>query len=134
MSRSVETEEWRAKRREERAKIIVHLEMLEEIGLLQPLKELCRAHAVLLEAVLSSTRTKRVVEARLACCLYLRTLDMSYPEIGRLLRRDHTSIMALVRKDRRKVVDQFERAGLPAPKFDQKEGEIAAGADESTKT
>ena len=109
-----EAEAWRKAREQMRE----HLEKLEQAGLIQPLRELCRAHSVLLEVVLSPSRTRRVVQARTACCLYLRTLEMSYPEIGKVMLRDHASIMALIRKERHKTVEQFERAGLPAPRFD----------------
>ena len=42
-------------------------------------------------------RHKTVHLARMACCLVLRRHGFSYPEIGRTLMRDHTTIMNSVR-------------------------------------
>jgi len=81
-----------------RSKLELHIEWLRNSNLYTPLEELCKAHSVWLETVLSPTRTKRVVQARLACCEYLRTLQMSYQEIGRVMLRDHSSVMNIVKK------------------------------------
>ena len=79
-----------------------HRERLMEMALLEPLEAICRALNVRLDSVLSVERTRRVMEARTACCLYLRSLRMSYSEIGHILLRDHTSIVKAVATHRKK--------------------------------
>lgn len=98
-----------------RSAIELHLEALKNMCLYTPLEELCKAHQVWLETVLSPAKTKRVMQARLACYTYLRTLDMSYTEIGRVMLRDHTSVLHAVKADRRKAKKAFADQGLEVP-------------------
>ncbi len=98
-----------------RSKLELHIEWLKNSCLYTPLEELCKAHSVWLEDVLSPAKTKRVMQARLACYEYLRTMEMSYPEIGRVMMRDHTSVMHAVKQDRRKAAQAFVDQGLEVP-------------------
>ena len=84
------------------SKLDLHIEWLKNSSLYKPLEDLCKAHSVWLETVLSPAKSKRVMQARFACYEYLRTLEMSYPEIGRVMLRDHTSVMHSLKQDRRK--------------------------------
>lgn len=49
----------------------------------------------------SPRRTLHLVRARRACAVALRRHGLSYAEVGRLLKRDHTSVLYLVRGERR---------------------------------
>ena len=48
--------------------------------------------------ILSRTRLRHVAHARAVVAWVLRQHELSFPAIGRLLGRDHTSIMTAVRK------------------------------------
>lgn len=56
-----------------------------------------QAHGVPLRELLGRRRHASVARARAALYTALRGHGMSYPEIGRLLRRDHTTVMSVVR-------------------------------------
>lgn len=49
--------------------------------------------------VFTLARTKSVVNARRAVAKLLRSKGLSYPEIGAILDRDHTTIMSLVKSE-----------------------------------
>lgn len=53
--------------------------------------------AVPIEIILGRRRTRTVVAARRKLCIALRDAGLSYPEIGRCIGRDHTSVIHLVR-------------------------------------
>ena len=74
------------------------LALIERLGLSGPLLEICREHNVLLEEVLVGVRTKNVVLARERCCGHLRSLQMSYMEVAKILGMDHTTAIAAVRR------------------------------------
>ena len=57
--------------------------------------EVCRASFVERDLLLSESRARRVTHARRLLVGVLRLSRWSYPEIGRALGRDHTSIMHL---------------------------------------
>jgi chromosomal replication initiation ATPase DnaA len=66
------------------------------------LRRIARKHGVKPEAVLGRGRHRHTAMARHEFFLMLRdTLDMSYPEIGKLLGVDHTTVMAGVKKGQR---------------------------------
>lgn len=67
-------------------------------GLLGLVDHVAEAHHVTRGDVLGRGRTKRVAQARHAVMRALRDMGMSYPEIGRLLGRDHTTVLAALRK------------------------------------
>ena len=66
------------------------------------------AFGVTFEMVLGRSRTFTVCRARDAVMTKLREQGLSYPEIGTLLGRDHTTVMAGVRRFE-------ERAKKPIP-------------------
>lgn len=67
------------------------------LGLYDEVIELCRHHKVVAEAVLGRSKYKNEALARHHLCWHLRTVHkMSFPEIGRLLELDHTSVMYAV--------------------------------------
>lgn len=80
-----------------RAKLDHHIEWLKNSDLYSPLDSICHAHSVWIESVLSPTKTKRVVQARVACFEHLRALEMSYSEIGRVMLRDSSSVMSALK-------------------------------------
>ena len=64
--------------------------------------------------IVGRARTKSIAEARMAVCLVAkRCTRLSYPEIGRVLGRDHTTVMALVQSaERLRAKDQWFAAAL----------------------
>jgi chromosomal replication initiation ATPase DnaA len=77
-------------------------ELLARLALLEPLEALCLQHHVPLDWVLIGQRTQSVVRARETCCMHLRHLGLSYPEIGKLLGMDHASVMSAVKRVKRR--------------------------------
>jgi chromosomal replication initiator protein len=62
-------------------------------------ERIARAHGVTYEDMMSASRLKAVTAARHAFMAELRmTYAMSTPEIGRIVGRDHTSVMHALRK------------------------------------
>lgn len=52
--------------------------------------------------IVGRLRTKSIAEARMLCCLLAkRCTRLSFPEIGMVLGRDHTTVMALVKSAER---------------------------------
>lgn len=76
--------------------------VLEQRGLLEVIDAIAAAHHVSRDEILSRSRVQSVVAGRRSLCVALRERGMSYPEIGRLVGRDHSTVMALLR-------DQGER-------------------------
>lgn len=72
---------------------------LQELEILDQVKHFARKHGVLLRAALSSTRSTNVVLARDAIIEFLRErFRYSSSETGKLLRMDHTSVQASMRR------------------------------------
>lgn len=67
-------------------------------GLLAMAEEVALAHHVTVEEVASRARSKRVCAARRVVFARLRSLGLSLPEIGRILGRDHTTVLVGLRK------------------------------------
>lgn len=55
--------------------------------------DICKAHGIPVAAVRGQVRTRAAISARRAICIELRKLHMSYGEIGRMINRDHTSVI-----------------------------------------
>lgn len=53
---------------------------------------------VTVEAILTGTRRPRVVSARHVACWLLRDTGRSFPDVGRTMRRDHSTVIYAVRK------------------------------------
>lgn len=81
-----------------RADLAYHLGALSRMGLLDGLLAIAKVHNVLFDDVLSANKSRMIMRARIACYLHLRGLDMSYPEIGRVMLRDHTTILYAVKR------------------------------------
>jgi hypothetical protein len=63
------------------------------------LRVVCVSYALELAALLSKDKHKNISEARQVACWLLRTrTKLSFPEIGRVVRKDHTSVMVGVKK------------------------------------
>lgn len=75
------------------------VERLAQRGLLELVDERAKAHHVTRTDVLGRSRTKSVAAARQAVYRGLRERGLSYPEIGRLLDRDHTTVMHACREE-----------------------------------
>lgn len=73
---------------------------LKEMGIFDQVVRLIRPRrGVTVEDLISRDRHKNVSAARHEIIYWIRTkLDWSYPEIGKLFERDHTSIMSAYRK------------------------------------
>lgn len=61
------------------------------------------SHGLSVEQIRGRDKSKSVVKCRIACCQELRRMGLSYPEIGRELRRDQGTIMALVKGTKCKI-------------------------------
>ena len=56
-------------------------------------------HSITVEQLLGPRRQQTYVAARRECAERLRNeLEMSYPKIGKVMNRDHTSILHLLKK------------------------------------
>lgn len=72
---------------------------LQRIHALETVLRLCKGYGVSFNSVISNSRYKTVVKARHhAWALIRNSMDMSFPEIGEMWSRDHTSIIYGVRK------------------------------------
>ena len=60
-------------------------------------EEVCRRHGVDLLELRGPVKTKEMVDARRDAARVLRALGLSSLVIGRLLKRDHSSILSLLR-------------------------------------
>lgn len=77
-------------------------------------RDVAQRHRMTIEELRSPRRARKYVEARQeAAYLLCRLTSLSYPAIGRILDRDHTSIIHSVRK-------YIERHGLPS--IDDRQG------------
>jgi len=70
----------------------------EKRGLVGTFTLVCRAHGIRLQDVFGRGRSKSLARARAECWAYTRRLGWSFPEIGNLWMRDHTTIMSATRK------------------------------------
>ena len=57
------------------------------------LNEAAELYGVTIEQLLSNSREYRVVRARQAACWLLRGYGLSFPRIGAIVSRDHTTVM-----------------------------------------
>jgi chromosomal replication initiation ATPase DnaA len=60
------------------------------------LRTAAEKHGTTVGAILGRSRFRKDVEARRDCALFLRSRNLSLPEIGRILGRHHTSIFHLI--------------------------------------
>lgn len=75
--------------------------------------EAARQHSITTDLLLSRNKETHVVRARQEAAWMLRQRGLSYPSIGRLLDRDHTTIMAAVRKvDAERLRPRLIRGGV----------------------
>lgn len=59
--------------------------------------ETAEKHGITVAEMLSPSRASHLVEARRDLAFALRARAWSYPRIGKLMKRDHTTIMSLVK-------------------------------------
>lgn len=79
------------------------------------LERIAREEGVTIGAILGLSRYPRVVKARHRAMAVIRwSTEWSYPEIGRLFNRDHTTVMAGVEKYEAKI--NGERVSQSAPR------------------
>lgn len=72
------------------------------IAWMEEASKICAAHHVTLRRLRSRERTKIMVRARCAVATMLREeRKLKFQVIGRLLNRDHTTIIALISPERR---------------------------------
>ena len=72
-------------------------ELLDARGLLEHVKHVTKEHHVLLDEVLGRERTAQVAAARRECWIHMKELGFSYPEIGRIWNRDHSTVMKAIK-------------------------------------
>lgn len=84
------------------------LEDLEVRGWLEPARAAARAHGVRVEDLVGRARSRSVAVARGQLWTELHDAGASYPELGAVFGRDHTSVLAGVRRHK---VRQGRRAG-----------------------
>lgn len=63
--------------------------------------EVAARHGVTADEILGRSRERHIVAARTDVCRVLRAQKWSLPSIGKALGRHHTSVMSLLREDRR---------------------------------
>ena len=80
---------------------------LRELGVFKEVQEICSKHGVVrVPALRSSSRLKHIARARHEAMLFIwRRFKWSYPAVGRLFGRDHTTVMAACRKAEALEVD-----------------------------
>ena len=86
-------------------------------GLLDRVVAVCAAHGATVGEVLGRSRVPRIVVARHAAMAMIRGLRSeftertiySYPEIGAMFGRDHTTVMNAVQVHRQRVADYQAR-------------------------
>lgn len=72
---------------------------LKEMGIYDDVVRLIRPRAVSIEELISRNRYKNVAIARHEIMYWIRTkLKWSFPEIGKLFERDHTTVLLACRK------------------------------------
>ena len=64
---------------------------------LQEIDRIAFWHGVGVRDVIGHDRHKHTASARRDCAHYFRAKGKSYPEIGRILQRDHTTVINLVK-------------------------------------
>ncbi len=66
------------------------------------LRAICEHHGVTWEDVIGECRAQHLVTARWACAVFLRDdWGMSYTQVGKLMHRDHSTIIYSIRRGRR---------------------------------
>lgn len=73
-------------------------------------KAVCESHGIPIDEVMGPSRYKSIVKCRRACCQELLRLGLSSVEVGRVMGRDHTSVLSLVKQHRRKDCYREETA------------------------
>jgi chromosomal replication initiation ATPase DnaA len=61
--------------------------------------DIAKGHGYTLNDILGPSRTKPLVSVRLECIKTFRDRGLSTPQIGRILNRDHTTIVHALNKD-----------------------------------
>ncbi len=61
------------------------------------LTSVCENHNITLNELLSPRRNRKFVLARKECARILRENGLSYPKIGKIMNRDHSSIVHLIK-------------------------------------
>lgn len=69
------------------------------------IERVAQEHHVTPIDIVDHCRLAQVCRARNAFCWELRKLGFSYPEIGILINRDHTSVMHAVRMHEKRIAD-----------------------------
>ena len=101
---------------------------LERCGLLGLATKIARDHYVPLDVMLGRTHSQTAVRARRALIIELRQLGMSTPEIGSIINRDHTTVIAALKTatvDDRAVVE-LARQVATARSGEQRASAVAA--------
>lgn len=76
------------------------IEVMQGVGLVRAIiRDVSRQTGIGRAAILSPCREVHIVRARDAVCFIARRMGMTYPKIARELNRDHTTIMAAVRRE-----------------------------------
>ncbi len=85
-------------------------------GVSDVLKDVVHRSGLSPEAILSRARTGEIVEVRRELARRLRERGLSYPQIGALLGRDHSTVLALLRQTHRTGAPRRARCvGCRAP-------------------
>lgn len=79
------------------------------------LVNVCLEHGVEVIHLLSTRRTKNLVEARVDAIVQMRGAGLSFPEIGWVMNRDHSSVRAVSSpeiRNRRNFAHKLRQAGV----------------------
>lgn len=61
--------------------------------MIEILNQVCLEKGISIEQLLGKQRKSQFVNARKQCARSLRALNLSFPQIGKLMNRDHSSII-----------------------------------------
>lgn len=61
-------------------------------------QEICHKHGVTVNDVLSRRRDKKTLAARFECYKALRGMGLSFPKIGKIMNRDHSTVCHFFRE------------------------------------
>ena len=96
-------------------KLLAHFAArLQALDLLDVTQIIARRHRVSFKEILSHSRVRRVRNARAEVFMLLRAADLSYPEIGAMTGRDHTSVLTVVHRVQKERARLFEKAEVEA--------------------
>jgi len=80
---------------------------LRAMGIYEDAKKVVARHGAALEDVFTTSRLKHISAARMELMMFIReTFQWSYPALGELFDRDHTTIIAAIQKIKKQRMEK----------------------------